>query len=34
MAEKLKIIIDGETVEIPQSMIEESENGKGDEGDE
>jgi len=34
MAEKLEIIVDGEVIEIPQSMIEESENGKGDGEDE
>ena len=34
MAEKLEITVDGETVEIPQSMIEESKNGKGNEENE
>ena len=28
--ENVKITVDGETVEIPHSMIEESENGKGE----
>ena len=30
MAEKLEIIVDDETIEIPQSMIDECENGKGE----
>ena len=34
MAEKLEIIIGEEVTEIPQTMIEESENGKGDGKDE
>jgi len=34
MAEKLEITVDGEVIEIPQSMIEENENGKGDGEDE
>jgi len=34
MAEKLVIIIDDEITEIPQSMLEEHANGKGDEEDE
>ena len=34
MAENLKMIVDGEVVEIPQSMIDECENGKGEDEDE
>jgi hypothetical protein len=34
MAEKLEIIVDGETIEIPQSMVEEHTNGKGEDEDE
>ena len=34
MSEKLEIIVDGEVVEIPQSMIDECENGKGEDEDE
>ena len=34
MAEKLEIIIGEEVTEIPQTMIEESKNGKGGSDDE
>ena len=34
MVETIKITVDGETIEIPQTMIGEHENGKGDDENE